>query len=155
MVPLARPDRGVRPAVPAGGRAGRRVDGPGSEPGADRAGRTDPDSRARTHLANERTFLAWLRTGLALIVLGIGAAQFVSHERQLVPGVPVVTLVSVFLIVAGAALVAMGNARYRQGRARIEQAAFRPADRTVTAATVLMFVVAAAGVVLVLLLRRI
>ena len=131
------------------------MDEPGSEPGAARAGRTDPDSRARTHLANERTFLAWLRTGLALIVLGIGAAQFVSHERQLVPGVPVVTLVSVFLIVAGAALVAMGNARYRQGRARIEQAAFRPADRTVTAATVLMFVVAAAGVVLVLLLRRI
>ena len=61
------------------------MDGPGSEPGAARAGRADPDSRARTHLANERTFLAWLRTGLALIVLGIGAAQFVSHERQLVP----------------------------------------------------------------------
>jgi len=123
--------------------------------GRDRAGRTDPDSRARTHLANERTFLAWLRTGLALIVLGIGAAQFVSQERQLVPGLPVVTSVSVFLIAAGAALVAMGNARYRQGRARIEQAAFRPADRTVATATGLMYVVAAAGVVLVLLLRRI
>ena len=29
----------------------------------DRAGRVDPDSRARTHLASERTSLAWLRPG--------------------------------------------------------------------------------------------
>lgn len=127
------------------------VDG---EPRPARTGRTDPDSRARTHLANERTFLAWLRTGLALIVLGIGSAQFISHDRQLVPGVPVVTLLAAFLISAGLCLVLMGNARYRQGTARIEQAAFKPADHTVTAATAIMVIVAVVGFVLVLLLRR-
>ena len=78
--------------------------------GRDRAGRTDPDSRARTHLANERTFLAWLRTGLALIVLGIGAAQFVSQERQLVPGLPVGTLVVNVLGCMAMGLLASGLA---------------------------------------------
>jgi putative membrane protein len=37
---------------------------------------TDPDPRFS--LANERTFLAWVRTGLALIALGIAVATFVS-----------------------------------------------------------------------------
>ena len=49
-------------------------------------GHTDPDSRARTHLANERTFLAWLRTGLGLIVLGLAAAQFMEARSQPRPG---------------------------------------------------------------------
>jgi inner membrane protein YidH len=37
---------------------------------------TTPDYRFS--LANERTFLAWLRTGLALIAAGLAAAQFLS-----------------------------------------------------------------------------
>ncbi len=40
----------------------------------------DPDTRARTHLANERTFLAWLRTSLTTIALGIGASDFLVDE---------------------------------------------------------------------------
>lgn len=36
----------------------------------ERQQRTTLESRARIHLANERTFLAWLRTGIALIDLG-------------------------------------------------------------------------------------
>ena len=37
----------------------------------------DVDSRARTHLANERTFLAWLRTGLALLAGAVALASLV------------------------------------------------------------------------------
>lgn len=37
-------------------------------------GRQHPDYRFS--LANERTFLAWLRTGLALVAGGLAAAQF-------------------------------------------------------------------------------
>ncbi|WP_250027389.1 YidH family protein [Paractinoplanes maris] len=48
-------------------------------------GRT-PDYRFS--LANERTFLAWIRTGLALIAGGLGVAQFlpplpVPHLREI------------------------------------------------------------------------
>lgn len=37
---------------------------------------TDPDPRFS--LANERTFLAWVRSALALVALGIAVATFVS-----------------------------------------------------------------------------
>jgi putative membrane protein len=39
----------------------------------------DPDPRFS--LANERTFLAWIRTSLGMIALGVGIATFVSHEQ--------------------------------------------------------------------------
>ena len=42
----------------------------------------DPDTRARTHLANERTFLAWFRTGVTLVALGIAAAELLGREGE-------------------------------------------------------------------------
>lgn len=40
----------------------------------------DPD--ARFSLANERTFLAWIRTAIALIVAGLAVAQFFESRSQ-------------------------------------------------------------------------
>jgi putative membrane protein len=57
----------------------------------------DPDPRFT--FANERTFLAWNRTALALIAAGLAAAQFLKfnhHGLRLIISVP--------LIVLGAAL---------------------------------------------------
>jgi putative membrane protein len=56
----------------------------------------DPDPRFS--LANERTFLAWIRTSLGMIALGVGIATFVSHEQAHRPS----------LILAGA-LVILGG----------------------------------------------
>lgn len=39
-------------------------------------------SVARDHMANERTFLAWLRTSLAFITIGIGVTQLARLERK-------------------------------------------------------------------------
>jgi putative membrane protein len=39
------------------------------------------DLRVREHLANERTYLAWLRTSLAMMAFGLGAAKFGSHNE--------------------------------------------------------------------------
>jgi putative membrane protein len=77
-----------------------------------KTGRADLDSRARSHLANERTFLAWLRTGLALIVVGIGAAQFLELDRDLIPGVRSVSDFAAMLILVGTLTVIVGRARY-------------------------------------------
>jgi putative membrane protein len=60
---------------------------------------TDPVSRepdARFTYANERTFLAWNRTALALIATGVAATQLlpefhVSHGREIL-GVPLIAL---------------------------------------------------------------
>lgn len=62
LTPCARPSAGCRP---------------GFGPGVRRSGRTVPnvDSLARDHLANERTFLAWSRTGMAFVALGVAVDQ--------------------------------------------------------------------------------
>lgn len=111
----------------------------------------DPDSRARTHLANERTFLAWLRTGLSLVALGLAAAQFL--ERDLVPGLPVTTIFSIFLIVAGVTLTLLGGVHYLHARDEIEAGHFLPSTRAVILAISAALVSGLLALVLVVLLR--
>ncbi len=60
----------------------------------------DPDPRFS--LANERTFLAWIRTGLGLIALGVGVATFVS--TQMASGVSL--LLAAGLVLLGGAVAA-------------------------------------------------
>src|SRR6478609_4736838 len=54
---------------------------------------TEPDPRFTW--ANERTFLAWNRTALALIAAGLAAAQFLNlspHGLRLIVAVPLIVL---------------------------------------------------------------
>jgi putative membrane protein len=99
-----------------------------------------PD-RARDHLANERTFLAWLRTGLAVIVFGFAFGRFAVAIRQLaqVSGHSVPTSgVSVWFgtaaIVCGVLLSLAGTLRYRQTRRQLDAGRFEPAGRLVDVA---------------------
>jgi putative membrane protein len=63
---------------------------------------TEPDPRFT--FANERTFLAWSRTALALIVAGLGIVQLLPPF----PGVPLGRhLLGVPLIILGAVLAAV------------------------------------------------
>ncbi len=112
----------------------------------------DPDSRARTHLANERTFLAWFRTGITLVALGLAAAQFLA--RDVSPGFPLVRGMSTIVIGTGAFLVVVGTWRYREARLRIDAEAFRPASASITVAAAAALVVAMLGVAFVWLLPQ-
>jgi putative membrane protein len=79
--------RSLRRLLASSARRERRLEQTGSDP--------DP----RFTFANERTFLAWNRTALALIAAGLAAAQFLKfnlHGLRLIIAVP--------LIVLGAAL---------------------------------------------------
>jgi putative membrane protein len=98
----------------------------------------DPDSRARTHLANERTYLAWFRTGITLVALGLAAAQFLAPGTT--GGDVFVRGLSLTVIITGAFLLIVGGQRYVQGRRRIDEAAFRPAANSI-------LVTAVAGIV--------
>lgn len=72
----------------------RAPDYPALTMGADSNGPgRDPDPRFT--FANERTFLAWNRTALALIGSGLAAAQFLRFERgglRLLVAVPLIVL---------------------------------------------------------------
>jgi putative membrane protein len=61
-------------------------------------------------LANERTFLAWMRTSLALIAGGVALDQFVvvANARQLV------TVLGVFAISLGAITAVLGIVQWRR-----------------------------------------
>ncbi len=41
----------------------------------------NPDSVVRDHLANERTFLAWVRTAIGVMALGVAVAKFVQTNN--------------------------------------------------------------------------
>jgi len=105
-------------------------------------------NRARDHLANERTFLAWVRTGAAIVVFGFAIGRFSIAIRQLTAfqGHPVhATGLSVWMgtstIVAGVVLVVAGLLRYRRTRAQLDADQFQPAGFVldlVTSLTVLL-----------------
>ncbi|MGD9696109.1 MAG: YidH family protein [Thermoleophilia bacterium] len=71
-------------------------------------------SRARDHMANERTYLAWVRTGLTVMVVGLAIAKFVDD------GAAHALAAGLVLIGAGALSVVEGSRRYRRINREIE-----------------------------------
>ncbi len=49
-------------------------------------------SRARDHLANERTYLAWIRTSLAVVTIGIVIAEILPTGEKLPIHLPLILL---------------------------------------------------------------
>ena len=101
-------------------------------------------NRARDHLANERAFLAWMRTGAAIVVFGFAIGRFSIAMRQLtaLEGHAIRTAgMSVWMgsgaIVAGVAMVVAGLVRYRKTRAQLDSGTFEPAGFVLDFITVL------------------
>lgn len=98
-------------------------------------------SRARDHLANERTYLAWLRTAGTVIVLGLAIAQFVKGQ-----GAHAV-LAGAILVGVGMVGVIYGTTRYRRVNKEIERATYVTGSRgrgpTMASAVLIAAVVAA------------
>jgi putative membrane protein len=111
---------------------------------------TEPDPRFT--FANERTFLAWSRTALALVVAGLGVVQLLPPF----PGVPWGRhVLGVPLIVFGAvvAVAAYGEWVRSQRALRLGQPLPRSVMPLLLAAVITVIAVLAAIVVLVSALR--
>jgi putative membrane protein len=118
--------------------------------GAGGAEGTEPDPRFT--FANERTFLAWSRTALALVVAGLGVVQLLPPF----PGVPWGRhVLGVPLIVFGAvvAVAAYGEWVRSQRALRLGQPLPRSVMPWLLAAVITAIAVIAAVVVLVSALR--
>ena len=77
-------------------------------------------SAARDQLANERTFLAWVRTALGLIGLGVVMAKLLED--------PTLALVGGLSFVAwGAGILVYSIVRYRTVTELLERGKYRPA----------------------------
>ena len=105
--------------------------------------------RQREHQANERTFLAWLRTAIALIGFGFAIARFGLFLQELQfaiaatsPERPIIgsQTLGVGLVILGLVVISLAVWRYNKVFWQIEQNAYRPSRLMVwtTAAVVLV-----------------
>ncbi len=92
--------------------------------------------RQREHQANERTFLAWLRTSIALIGFGFAIARFGIFLRQIsaVANQPIEATqgllnsqsLGVSLVIIGVIVIGLAAWRYGVTFQQIEQDNYRP-----------------------------
>jgi putative membrane protein len=114
------------------------------------SGGTEPDPRFT--FANERTFLAWSRTALALVVAGLGIVQLLPPF----PGVPAGRhLLGVPLIVLGAVLAIAAYAEWVRNQRALRRGEPLPHSVMpwILAATITGIAVIAAIVLLISALR--
>jgi putative membrane protein len=112
-----------------------------------RAGMNDQLAVSRTHLANERTFAAWIRTGLAVAAAGVVLDQTAAPKLRTSL---LAVSVSTGFIVLGAAMIAFGGIRYRHVASDLARLGTAP----VRLARHYIFIVMAVLVVLLLLVSR-
>jgi putative membrane protein len=106
---------------------------------------SEPTNRNVTdHLANERTFLAWVRTGIGVVVFGFAIGRFGIALRQFsnVSGVESHgTGLSLWFgtasIVLGLGFIIAGLVSYQRTRHEIDAGTFRPATWLMTATALL------------------
>ena len=119
---------------------------------ADDAGNKQPSSphpliskKVSDHLANERTFLAWVRTGLATITFGFVVERLPTpaplaggKPQGLLPSwVPFSAIVGISLTVLGLVILGLALLNFLHSRANFDRDAFHPPVRFVVLLTIL------------------
>ena len=123
-----------------------------------------PIDRQREHQANERTFLAWLRTSIALISFGFAIARFGLFLRQI--GVVITHQISttnpffnsenlgISMVIFGIAVIALAAWRYSQVFWQIERGDYQPSRFTVLAMTGIVIILGILSIPLLLVRDR-
>lgn len=103
------------------------------------------------HLANERTFLAWIRTSLGIMGFGFVVVKFSLFIRQieLVLKTGTVTqahhgyssIVGVTIVIIGALTVLLAFFKYRKTNRQIEDENFAQGSFGITITAVLIFII--------------
>jgi putative membrane protein len=96
-----------------------------------------------TELANDRTFLAWLRTGIALFGLGFVVAKFaliVQPDATGLENKDLYSAVGVLIVLSGAALIVLGHVQHAHVWRLLDHRGEAPQPRWPLAMTVIAFV---------------
>jgi putative membrane protein len=111
--------------------------------------RGNPRDRVTDHLANERTYLAWLRTGIATIGLGFVVAKFGLALRELtgISAIPetsyhLSSIIGIALTVVGGLMILLAFSTFAKNQERIKAGVYNPSTRIELALTSTLFVMA-------------
>jgi putative membrane protein len=106
-------------------------------------------ARLRTQFANERTFLAWVRTGLALVAFGFVVEKASPFLEQLAPTVAASQtnfihlsgVAGVALMMAGSAIIVLSTVRFWHTGRQIKLERYRTSYRLDIAMAILMAII--------------
>jgi putative membrane protein len=95
----------------------------------------------RVHLANERTFLAWIRTSIGIMAFGFVVVKFALFLKQmsiilkpstsgntLPPSHGYSAIIGIFLVGLGTLLVLLAFIRYKKVEKQIDTDTFQPSS---------------------------
>ena len=86
------------------------------------------------HLANERTFLAWIRTSIGIMAFGFVVVKFTLFMRQLaivlqknitVPEHGYSSVIGIFLVAFGAGIGLLSFTRYKRVEQQLNEQAYK------------------------------
>lgn len=111
------------------------------------------------YLANERTFLAWIRTSIALMGFGFVIVKFALFIRQIslalgekmtVPGKGYSAIIGIIMVAMGAIMALLAYVRYRKIQKQLDNRRYFP-SRWLSILVTLSIVIASILLVLYLL----
>ncbi len=120
--------------------------------------REDLQGKLSDHLANERTFLAWMRTSIGIMAFGFVVVKFTLFVKQIsivlqktlpVPGHGYTSAMGIFLVAFGAVVGLLAYFRYRTVDKQLANTNYRPSTLLSTVLAVCILVI---GILLVLYL---
>ncbi|MEO6316727.1 MAG: DUF202 domain-containing protein [Chitinophagaceae bacterium] len=112
----------------------------------------DQKGKISEHLANERTFLAWVRTSIAIMGLGFVVVKFSLFVKQLmiltakpgyVPHGGFSAVVGIVLVASGALSLLLGYASYRKTEKQIAANTYGKSNLTIPLITCFLFLTGA------------
>ncbi len=112
-----------------------------------------PGGVHRTHLANERTYLAWLRSGLTSIAVGIAVAKFIPDLTSTTSNWQYVAL-GVGFCLFGLILFVIGLLRLRRVGDELGHGRFAPLETLIATIVSVLGVVLALATLLVVVFDR-
>jgi putative membrane protein len=103
-------------------------------------------SRVRDHLANERTYLAWMRTAISLLGFGVVIVRLRALHSPLLPRLGISWKLGLLFSLVGLVTVLLSTQHYFAVRHDIDEDTYEPADRWVILFS-LAVVILGAGVI--------
>lgn len=118
-----------------------------------------PTINASDHLANERTFLAWIRTSVAIMGFGFVVVKFalfikqislvLTSKQTILPGKGYSTQIGILLVGVGAFMALYSYLRYRSTEKQLLNKSYKP---SILPSLILTMAILIVGILLVIYL---